>query len=80
MSWAAHWDAEVSKDSPSRVSYELASVGPATTRLALRHDGFAGKTPTYTSSIGAWPMLMSSLKSLVETGRPLQMPAGESGS
>jgi len=76
LSWEAHWDAEVSKDRASRVSYELAPVGPKTTRLALRHDGFEVRTPTYTGSIDAWPMLMSSLKSLVETGRPLETASG----
>jgi uncharacterized protein YndB with AHSA1/START domain len=72
MSWEAHWDAEVSKDRASRVSYELAPIGPKTTRLAVRHDRFEGRTPTYAGSVDAWPMLMSSLKSLVETGRPLE--------
>jgi uncharacterized protein YndB with AHSA1/START domain len=79
MSWEAHWDADVSKDRASRVSYELAQVNPRTTRLALRHHGFEGRTPTYTGSIDAWPMLLSSLKSLVETGRPLEMADGGSG-
>jgi uncharacterized protein YndB with AHSA1/START domain len=79
MSWEARWDADVSKDGPSRVSYELAPLSPRTTRLSVRHDQFEGRTATYTSSVGAWPMLMSSLKTLVETGRPLEMPSGASG-
>ncbi len=80
MSWSARWDADVSKDRPSRVTYELEAVGPETTRLQLRHEGFEGATATYTSSVSAWPMLMSSLKTLLETGKPLQPPsAGGNG-
>jgi uncharacterized protein YndB with AHSA1/START domain len=79
MSWEARWDVEVSRDRPSRVAYELAPVGPRTTRLSVRHDQFEGRTPTYMSSVEAWPLLMSSLKSLVETGRPLEMPSGGGG-
>ena len=71
MTWSALWDAEVAKDRPSRVTYELEAAGPETTRLRLRHEGFEGETATYASSSGAWPMLMSSLKTLLETGRPL---------
>ena len=79
MSWEARWNAEVSRDGASRVSYDLAPVGPTTTRLAVRHDRFDGRTPTYTGSVDAWPILMSCLKSLVETGRPLEMPEAGSG-
>ena len=35
------------------------------------HDGFASETPTYRSVGGGWPLVLSSLKSLLETGEPL---------
>jgi len=69
MSWRAHWDDSVSKDRPSRVTYELADAGPSTTKLRVVHEDFDGPTATYTSSVEGWPM-MSSLKSLIETGTP----------
>jgi uncharacterized protein YndB with AHSA1/START domain len=71
MSWKAHWDDSVAKDRPSRVSYELCAAGPSTTKLYLIHDDFEGKTATYAGSIDGWPLMMSSLKSLLETGKPL---------
>jgi uncharacterized protein YndB with AHSA1/START domain len=71
MSWKAHWDESVSKDRPSRVTYELSMVGPSTTKLHIVHDDFDGPTATYTGSIEGWPLMMSSLKSLLETGKPL---------
>jgi uncharacterized protein YndB with AHSA1/START domain len=71
MRWQAHWDEKVAKDRPSRVSYQLDSAGPEMTRLRLRHDEFESETATYLGSAAAWPWMMSSLKSLLETGKPL---------
>ena len=71
MSWKAHWDDSVAKDRASRVSYELSAAGPSTTRLHLVHDDFEGPTATYSGSVDGWPLMMSSLKTLVETGKPL---------
>jgi uncharacterized protein YndB with AHSA1/START domain len=68
MSWKAHWDESVAKDRPSRVRYEL---GPSTTRLHLIHDDFDRQTAIYTGSVDGWPLMMSSLKSLLEIGHPL---------
>ena len=71
MSWSAHWDDAVAKDRPSRVIYELSAAGPSTTKLHIVHDDFDGPTATYTGSVEGWPLMMSSLKSLIETGKPL---------
>lgn len=75
MRWQAHWDEQVATDRPSRVTYELSPAGPAMTRLRVHHDSFEGRTATYTSSIDGWPWMMSSLKSLLETGQALKTPA-----
>jgi uncharacterized protein YndB with AHSA1/START domain len=71
MTWCAHWDDAVATDRPSRVTYELSAAGPSTTKLQLVHDNFDGATATYTGSVEGWPLMMSSLKSLLETGKPL---------
>lgn len=73
MSWAAHWDENVAKDAPSRVSYELSEPAPGITKLRIVHDGFRGQTATYAGSVGAWALVLSSLKSLIETGHSLKM-------
>ena len=67
MSWKAHWDDSVAKDPPSRVTYELSAAGPTTTKLRVVHDNFDSETATYNGSIEGWPLMMSSLKSLLET-------------
>ena len=71
MSWNAHWDESVAKDRPSPVSYELNAAGPSTTRRHIVHDDFDGPTATYSGSVDGWPLMLSSLKSLLETGKPL---------
>jgi uncharacterized protein YndB with AHSA1/START domain len=71
MTWQAHWDESVAKDRPSRVTYQLSPAGESTTRLRVVHDDFDGPTATYTGSIEGWPLMLSSLKSLLETGHAL---------
>lgn len=71
MTWSAHWDDSVAKDRASRVTYELAPASDSTTRLRVVHDDFDGPTATYTGSVEGWPLMLSSLKSLLETGKPL---------
>jgi hypothetical protein len=71
MTWSAHWDDSVANDRPSRVTYELSAAGPSTTKLHVVHDDFDGATATYAGSIEGWPLMLSSLKSLLETGKAL---------
>ncbi len=71
ISWNAHWDESVAKDRPSRVTFELCAAGPSTTKLHVVHDDFDGQTSTYSGSVEGWPLTVSSLKSLLETGKPL---------
>ncbi len=75
MTWRAHWDERAANDRASRVAYELSAAGPSTTKLRVVHDDFDGATATYTGSVDGWPLMMSSLKSLLETGKPLPMGA-----
>lgn len=71
MTWNAHWDEASGKDRASRVTYELSPAGPGTTRVHVVHDDFDGVTATYRGSVEGWPLMLSSLKSLLETGKAL---------
>jgi hypothetical protein len=53
------------------VTYELSQAGSAT-KLHLVHDDFDLPTATYTGSAEGWPLMLSSLKSILETGKPLE--------
>lgn len=70
LTWAAHWDPESEKDRASRVTWRLEAKGPST-KLSVVHDDFEGETATYRGSADAWPLMMSSLKTVLERGEPL---------
>lgn len=72
-SFEARWSAEVLDDVPSRVTWEIAPAGPGACRVTVIHDGLAGDTATALAVVSGWPMTLSRLKSLVETGTELQL-------
>jgi uncharacterized protein YndB with AHSA1/START domain len=55
---------------PSRVTFELQPLG-SVVKLILTHGDFAGTSATSETTRHGWPAIMSSLKSLLETGNPL---------
>jgi uncharacterized protein YndB with AHSA1/START domain/DNA-binding transcriptional ArsR family regulator len=73
-SFNIRWDPE-NDDPPSRVTWEITPMGD-TCRLALVHDGFASETKTYRGTGSGWALILSSLKSLLETGEALQVGEG----
>lgn len=58
------------KEPASRVTYEIAQDGPAV-RLTVIHDRLAKSPKTERDVTGGWPVILSSLKTLLETGKPL---------
>jgi len=61
-----------SGDKPSRASYEIEPMaGSDIVKLTVTHDDFEGETETYKGTSGGWPILLNSLKSLLETGQAL---------
>ena len=55
---------------PSRVTFELASVG-SVVKLTVTHDDFDAESATFETTRHGWPAIISSLKSLLESGSPL---------
>jgi uncharacterized protein YndB with AHSA1/START domain/DNA-binding transcriptional ArsR family regulator len=70
----ARWDEGVAADEPSRISWEIEPQGEAV-KLKVTHDGFAGETETYRQIAGGMPYILSGLKTLLETGKPLAVGA-----
>jgi uncharacterized protein YndB with AHSA1/START domain len=66
----AEWMPGMENDAPSRVTYEILQQGDCC-RLTLTHDLFEGETATYRNTGGGWPGIISGLKTLLETGKPL---------
>jgi len=56
-------------------TWEIAALGDAC-KLTVVHDQFAeGEILTFTKVGGGWPFILSNLKSVLETGQPLQVTA-----
>lgn len=61
------------KADPSRVTWEITQMG-AVCRLTLTHEFPAGESMSSRGASEGWPMVLSGLKTLLETGEPL-LPA-----
>lgn len=78
--WSDDLFAELAKERRTKVTFELERLGP-TVKLTVIHDGFEGETEMFkaisgSSEItGGWPELLSSLKTLLESGDTLPPPA-----
>jgi uncharacterized protein YndB with AHSA1/START domain len=71
QSFNALWSEEVQREATSRVTWEIEPVGTSC-RLRVTHDqlGEAANNELY----GGWPMILSGLKTLLETGEDLDTP------
>jgi uncharacterized protein YndB with AHSA1/START domain len=73
QTFTALWSDEVKQEGPSRVTWEIEPVGDSC-RLTVTHDqlnkGANGEL------YGGWPMILSGLKTLLETGELLTTPGG----
>jgi uncharacterized protein YndB with AHSA1/START domain len=70
--WHALYAPETAADRPSRVTWEISPMGE-TCLLVLTHDDFDGETATYRGVEHGWVAVLHSLKSLIETGEPLDI-------
>jgi uncharacterized protein YndB with AHSA1/START domain len=73
MSFAGHWQPDVAELPESSVTIELAPPSmplPGVTVLTLTHDGLP-EGPTARNLGHGWVMILSGLKTLLETGAPL---------
>ena len=52
-------------------------MGSETCLLSVTHGGFPSENITYNATEGGWPMILSGLKTLVETGEKLTIQVPE---
>jgi uncharacterized protein YndB with AHSA1/START domain len=64
----------VAEDRPSRETWELTPMGEMC-KVAVVHDGLSPNGPTYKDVSAGLPLIVSSMKSLLETGAALPMQA-----
>jgi uncharacterized protein YndB with AHSA1/START domain len=72
QSFNALWSDEVKSEGPSRVTWEIEPVGDDSCRLSVTHDQL--KKGANGELYGGWPMILSGLKTLLETGDELTTP------
>ncbi len=60
------------EETPSRCTWSIEPRGAASL-LILTHDEFDGETSTYRSVAHGWVPILSGLKTLLETGKPLEI-------
>ncbi|HVL31747.1 MAG TPA: metalloregulator ArsR/SmtB family transcription factor [Solirubrobacteraceae bacterium] len=71
QSFRALWSDDVRSEGTSRVTYEIEPVGDSC-RLTVTHDGL--REGANAELYGGWPMVLSGLKTLLETGEDLTTP------
>jgi hypothetical protein len=67
----ALWGPEASAEGTSRVTWEIEPVGDSC-RLTVTHDELREGAPQ--ELYGGWPMILSGLKTWLETGEQLTTP------
>jgi uncharacterized protein YndB with AHSA1/START domain len=71
QSFRALWGEDVRGEGTSRVTWEIEPVGDSC-RLTVTHDRL--REGANDQLYGGWPMILSGLKTLLETGEPLTTP------
>ena len=66
------------RERPSKVVFRLEKHGKLV-KLTLRHENFADGSSLLDGISKGWPAIMSSLKSLLELGKPLDVPLAALG-
>jgi uncharacterized protein YndB with AHSA1/START domain len=68
----ALWSEDVKREGQSRITWEIEPVGDSC-RLTVTHDQL--REGAHGELYGGWPMILSGLKTLLETGEDLTTPA-----
>lgn len=76
-SWQVEFHEVFRREKPSRVTFELEPTGGAEVKLTVTHDEFEPGSKVHAAVSNGWPMILSSLKSLLETGRPSALTSPE---
>jgi uncharacterized protein YndB with AHSA1/START domain len=70
FTWRSLYDPELAAEPPSRVTYEVEEDEPGVCQVTVIHDRLE-KSPKTADAIEGWSFILSGLKTLLETGKPL---------
>lgn len=71
VSWRNEFKPEMREEGYSRMTYELEKFG-GSVKLTVIHEMDRAGSKLIEAVSGGWPLILSSLKSLLETGEPLE--------
>lgn len=71
LSWQNQFIPELKAESPSRMTYTIEQQGDMV-KLTVLHEHDKPDSKLIAGVSSGWPMILSSLKSLLETGQPLE--------
>jgi uncharacterized protein YndB with AHSA1/START domain len=71
LTWRNEFKPELKAEGYSRLTYELEPVGQSV-KLTVIHEMEAPDSKLIQAVSGGWPLILASLKSLLETGEPLE--------
>ena len=69
--WRSLYDPELAAEEVSRVTWEIEPGEDGVSMLTVVHDRLEGAPKTAASVSGGWMRVLSGLKTLLETGKPL---------
>jgi uncharacterized protein YndB with AHSA1/START domain len=72
QSMLALWDDDVKSEGTSRITWEIEPIGADSCRLTVTHDQL--REGANAQLYGGWPMILSGLKTWLETGEVLTTP------
>ena len=70
LTWQSHKSPEVAAEGHARLTYEIQKLEQSV-RLTVIHEIALPNSKVIASVSGGWPIILASLKSLLETGEPL---------
>jgi uncharacterized protein YndB with AHSA1/START domain len=76
FTWRVEFDDALRAEGYSKVTFELEAQG-GEVRLTVIHDELREDSGVFRGISGGWPKAIASLKTLLETGRPLAISAPE---
>jgi uncharacterized protein YndB with AHSA1/START domain len=68
--WQNEWSPELKAEGPSRCTFLIEPAGSAM-KLTVTHEIDRPESRLISSVSGGWPLVLSNLKSLLETGKPV---------
>jgi uncharacterized protein YndB with AHSA1/START domain len=72
QTWRAVWFPEMAEEPHSRVTWEIEPQEGGVTKLTVTHDQLEASPKTAEGVAGGWSYVLSGLKTLLETGSPLE--------